>query len=369
MSVKRVALIHDWCTGMRGGEKVLDVLCELFPTADLYTLVYSAGKLTPCIENRRIVTSPLQRLPGIERYYRHLLPLMPWAIEQFDFSAYDVLISTSHCVAKGARPKAGALHWCYCHTPMRYVWDQYDDYFSPGRASWFVRQAMGLLRPSLQRWDIHTTSRVHHFIANSKNVQERIQRIYKRASKVIYPPADYSFYSFQDTLQQPSTQPFFLVVSALAPYKRVDLAIEVFNQSGRPLVIIGDGQENERLRAMAKPNIKFLGWLEPEQLRWHYQNCEALIFPGEEDFGIVPLEAMSAGRPVLAYGKGGALETVMEGKTGLFFASQTPNALSTLVNVFYKHSFDSTVIQAHASAFDREACKSQFRQTFVEVLE
>ncbi len=368
MSNKRVALIHDWCTGMRGGEKVLDVLCELFPEADLYTLVYVPGKLTPRIENRRIFASSLQQIPQIDKYYRHFLPLMPRAIEQFNFSGYDALISTSHCVAKGARPRSGATHWSYCHTPMRYVWDQYEEYFSADRASFAVRMAMRLVRPYLQRWDVRTVSQVTHFLANSKNVQERIQRIYRRDSRVIYPPVDHAFYSEPGASLRISQKPFYLMVSAFAPYKRVDLVVEAFNRSGKRLVIIGDGQESLKLKALAKRNIEFLGWLDAEALRWHYQNCEALLFPGVEDFGIVPLEAMSAGRPVVAYRKGGALETVVEGKTGLFFDQQTPEAIQATLERFQPQAFDPAAIQAHAHRFDRNACKEQFRQCFVEVL-
>jgi glycosyltransferase involved in cell wall biosynthesis len=364
----RIALVHDWLTGMRGGEKVLEALCEVFPEADVYTLVHTSGKVSPTIERHKIYTSFLQKIPGIHRTYRYYLPLMPRAIERFDFSGYDGLISTSHCVAKGAIPGPQTKHWSYCHTPMRYIWDQYDEYFGPGRASLFARAAMRLARPSLQKWDIVTVPRVHEFIANSENVRERIRRIYKRESQVIYPPVDVDFYSDRSPQSDSAASPFYLIVSALVPYKRVDLAIQAFNHLKKQLLIIGDGPEYDRLRALAGPNIHFSGWLPPEQLRWHYARCEALLFPGEEDFGIVPLEAMAAGRPVIAYRKGGALETVVEGKTGLFFNHQTAEDLLSALERLEPAHFHADEIRQHAQRFSRTRFIQQLRQTFVEVL-
>jgi glycosyltransferase involved in cell wall biosynthesis len=367
MGQQRVALVHDWLTGMRGGEKVLEVLCELFPDADLYTLVHIPGRVSPAIERHRIVTSFLQKLPAIERRYRYYLPLMPRAIEQFDLSGYDRVISTSHCVAKGVIPGPRATHWSYCHTPMRYIWDQYPEYFGPGRASWMTRIAMRLVRPYLRRWDIATVPRVQHFIANSQNVRERIQRIYHRDADVIYPPVDYEFYSQRPAeYDQETPPPFYLIVSALAPYKRIDLAVQAFNRWKQQLLIIGDGPELARLRAMAGPHVNFSGWLDAEPLRWHYAHCQALIFPGEEDFGIVPLEAMSAGRPVVAYRKGGALETVVEQKTGLFFDHQTPDSLLEALQRLNSVRFHPDTIRGHARQFSRQRCLEKFRQTFIE---
>lgn len=364
---KRVALIHDWLTGMRGGEKVLEVLCELFPDAPIFTLVHIPGSVSPLIERHSITTSFLQKIPGIARTYRYFLPLMPMAIDSFDFTNYDLMISTSHCVAKGAVPGPSTQHWSYCHTPMRYIWDQYREYFGPGRAGIAARLAMSAARPFLQRWDVRTASRVQHFLANSKNVQERIERIYHRESTVLYPPVDYDFYSSRpDQKDSEKTPPFYLIVSALVPYKRVDLAIRAFNRFEKRLLIIGDGPDYQRLRAMAGPNIHFSGWLDGEQLRWHYARCQALIFPGEEDFGIVPLEAMSAGRPVLAYRKGGALETVVDGKTGTFFEEPTPDALLAALQRMESQRFNPQDIQKHAQNFSRQRCMNAFRQTFVE---
>jgi glycosyltransferase involved in cell wall biosynthesis len=367
----KIALIHDWLTGMRGGEKVLEVLCEIFPAADVFTLVYAKGSVSPAIERHRIHTSPLQLLPGAPRYYRRLLPFMPWAIERFDFRGYDLLISTSHCVAKGAIPPIGAKHYCYCHTPMRYVWDQYDQYFAPGRSGRFTRALMKMLRPYLQQWDVHSSSRVNVFFANSANVAERIRRIYKRAAEVLYPPVDYEFYSQEDDgkdlppeIVEATSKPYHLIVSALAPYKRVELAIEAFLKLRRPLLIIGDGQEMASLRRYEGPFIRFLGWQEKEALRRCYAKCQALLFPGEEDFGIVPLEAMSAGRPVIALRKGGALETVRDGETGLFFDQPTGESLTDAVARCEKISWDGAAIQKHAKRFERSRCEESFRRAF-----
>jgi glycosyltransferase involved in cell wall biosynthesis len=352
---------------MRGGEKVLEEFCELFPSADIFTLLHVRGSVSPTIERHRILTSPLQKIPGIAKSYRHLLPLMPWAIEQLDLTGYDLVISTSHCVAKGVIPRGGAPHWCYCHTPMRYVWDQYDQYFGPGRAGLLTRTVMGMVRPALQRWDLRSNARVHHFIANSENVAERIRRIYQRDAVVIYPPVDFDFYSALPLNRQPEpSEPYYLIVSALAPYKRVDLAIEAFNDSGRKLLIVGEGQENRTLRRLARSDVQFLGWLERERMREFYSRCQALIFPGEEDFGIVPLEAMAAGRPVIAYRKGGALETVIEGVTGCFFDSQTLNALNAAIAQSAQIAWDPTAIRRHAAGFSRQRCVERLRRVFIE---
>jgi glycosyltransferase involved in cell wall biosynthesis len=364
MGKRRVALVHDWLTGMRGGEKVLEVLCELFPSADLFTLVHLPGKASPLIERHRIVTSPLQHVPKIGTYYRHLLPLMPWAMERLDFTGYDLVISTSHCVAKAAKKQPGAVHWSYCHTPMRYIWDQFEDYFGPGRSSALVRFAMRAVRPYLQTWDVAVCDRVDHFLANSRNVQQRIKRIYKRDSEVIYPPVDHAFFS-QPAGPRPIEEPYFLIVSAFAPYKRLDIALETFKRLSKKVVVIGDGQDEARLKSIAGPNASFLGWRQNEELRGHFAYCRALIFPGVEDFGIVPLEAMSAGAPVIAFGQGGALETVRDGVTGLFFSEQTVESLVEALDRFERTNFDKAAIQAHAAEFSRQRCLERFRKTFL----
>ncbi len=292
---------------------------------------------------------------------------MPWAIDRLNFSGYDLIISTSHCVAKAAKPSRGAHHVCYCFTPMRYIWDQYvqHSYFGPGRASLPVRLAMKTVRPFLQQWDIATVPRVNEFIGISKNVQERIKRIYKRDSGLIYPPVNDEFYAAPSGVV-PAKEPFYLIVSALAPYKRIDLAIDVFRERGDRLLIVGEGQDSNMLKRLAGPKTEFLGWLSNEELRGLYQSCRALIFPGEEDFGIVPVEAMGRRLPVIALGKGGALETVLENETGVFFKEPTVEDLGDAISRFEKLTFDRARIGRHAQAFSKKRCQEALRSFFIE---
>ncbi len=355
----RVALVHDWLTGMRGGEKCLEVLCELYPDAEIFTLLHHKGTVSPTIERLTIHTSFIQALPFSKKRYRNYLPLFPSAIDKFDLTPYDLIISTSHCVAKGAIPRKDALHVCYCHTPMRYVWEMYNEYFGKDRAGSFTRIIMPAIARYLRSWDVRTSSRVHHFIANSENVRKRIQRHYHRDAEVIYPPVDVSQFQLSDR-----DDGYFLIVSAFAPYKRIDLAIEAFNKLRERLVIVGGGPEERRLRTLAKSNIEFVGWAATEQLIEYYRGCRALVFPGEEDFGIVPLEAMASGKPVVAYGKGGVLETVVErgeNPTGLFFHEQTSKSLLEAIQKFRTMTFDSHEIRNHAARFDRSIYKSKMK--------
>jgi glycosyltransferase involved in cell wall biosynthesis len=349
-----VALVHDWLTGMRGGEKCLEVLCELFPDAPIYTLLHNKGTMSPLIESKKIVTSFIDSLPKKTEKYRSYLPLFPVAMEQFDFSEFDLVISTSHAIAKNAKVRSDALHICYCHTPMRYVWEMYGQYFGKENAGLLTRAAMRTVRPLLRSWDVRTAHRVHYYIANSENVRKRIQRYYNREAVVIFPPVD----TDQFTLSA-SDEGYFLMVTALVPYKRVDLAIEAFNRSGERLLIVGKGTETEKLKAMAKSNIEFLGWKIDDELSHLYRGCKALIFPGEEDFGIVPLEAMATGKPVVAFGKGGALETVVEGTTGTFFYAQTVESLSESLMKIRTIKFDPAIIRNHAVRFTRSIYKQK----------
>lgn len=365
----KVALVHDWLTGMRGGEKCLEVFCELFPQADLYTLLHVTGSVSPIIERMRILTSPLQYLPGISAHYRYWLPVMPSLIERFAMQGYDLIVSSSHCVAKGVIPGPHSYHVGYCHTPMRYIWDQYEDYFGPQRGNLLVRTLMPRIVSRLRTWDYTASRRVHQFVANSQNVRERIQRFYQRDAQVIYPPVDTAFFTPNGSSNNlRGSQPgFFLVVTALAPYKRVDLAIQAFNHLRDPLVIIGTGPEERRLRRLAGPTITFLGWVDNGTLRWYYQHCRALIFPGEEDFGIVPVEAQAVGCPVIAYAKGGALETVVEGETGTFFPHQTDDDLIEAVQRFERMTFDPKRLRQQALRFDRSVFKRQISQILQEI--
>lgn len=358
----RVALVHDWLTGMRGGERCLEVFCELFPQADLYTLLHVPGSVSPTIESRRIVTSFIQRLPSVERHYRYYLPLFPAAVARFDLSGYDLVLSSSHCVAKGARAPDHGFHVCYCFTPMRYVWDLYEDYF--GRGAGLVSRAMTRpLAAALRRWDRQSSRRVNQFVAISRHVADRIQRCYGRTADVIYPPVDVQRFELAG---EPEGD-FYLVVSALAPYKRIDLAVDAANRLQRRLVIVGTGPEESRLRARAGGTVAFVGWRSDAEIALLYRQCRALLFPGLEDFGIVPLEAMAAGRPVIAYAAGGVLETVAgiddggEPPTGILVREQTVDAFTAAIERFEAEAqrFSPKVLRARAEAFDRPRFKAR----------
>lgn len=351
----KVALVQDWLTGMRGGEKVLEVLCELFPEADLFTLIHNPGSVSEVIERRRIFTSFINRLPGKRTRYRYYLPLFPTAIELFNFKEYDLILSTSHCVAKGVRTPPGTVHISYIHTPMRYVWDMYEEYFGPDKIGPLQRLLIPFFASYLRMWDVTSSHRVDHFIANSRHVARRIWRYYRREATVIHPPVDTETF-------RPGGEPgdYYLMITALVPYKRVDLAIRVFNRLGRRLIIIGSGPDKKRLQSLAEKNVEFLDWLPSQRIVKYAAGCRALIFPGEEDFGIVPLEVQSCGRPVVAYGRGGALETVIpyDGSnprecTGVFFHEQTETALEAAIRQCESVSWDSRFIRRHAEKFGK----------------
>lgn len=362
----RVALVHDWLTGMRGGERCLEVFGEFYPQADLYTLLHLPGTVSPVIERRRIVTSFVQRLPGAARRYRYYLPLFPAAIERFDLRGYDLVLSSSHCVAKGVLAPGG-LHVCYCFTPMRYVWDMYGEYFGRS-AGLLMRGLMPPVAAALRRWDRRTSGRVDQFVAISRFVADRIRRCYGRPAEVIYPPVDVQRFR----LAEEEPEDFYLVVSALAPYKRVDLAVAAASRLGRRLLIVGSGPEEAKLRALAGRTVEFLGWRDDDEVADLYRRCRALLFPGLEDFGIVPLEAMAAGRPVIAFGAGGALETVVppdgeEPATGVFFPEQTVEALVQAIRRFETgaHRFQPKALRARAEQFDRPRFKERMA-TYLE---
>jgi len=359
----KVAFVHDWLTGMRGGEKVLEAACEMFPDAEIYTLIHRPDRVSAALNSRTIHASPLNALPGAHRYYRYLLPLMPTAIESFDVSGFDLVISFSHCVAKGISlaPRGGRrpLHLCYCHTPMRYVYDQFDDYFAGG-ARVGLKRGAALLRPFLIDWDQKTSRGVDSFMANSENVRGRIRAAYARDATVVYPGVETEFYR---PAKSPSTssRPYYLIAGALVPYKRVDLAIAACRELGVRLKIAGVGTERPRLEKMAEgAPVEFVGWQSDEDLRELYRGCEAFLFPADEDFGIAPVEAMACGRPVIAFKKGGALETVRDGVTGVFFDEQTAESLAAAMRRAKDIRFDADEIRAHAIRFDAKCFKKGF---------
>jgi glycosyltransferase involved in cell wall biosynthesis len=361
----RVALVHDWLTGMRGGEKVLDVLCELYPDADLFTLIHEPGRLNPRIERHRITTSVLQQFPALKRRYRHCLPFFPALIERFDFSGYDLVVSSSHCVAKSVIVPPGTVHVCYCHSPMRYAWDQFEAYFGVDRVGPAAHYL--LYRPvmrRLARWDARTAGRVGRFVANSRYVAGRIERYYNRASTVVYPPVDTTFY--EPSAAAPG--PHFLIVSALVPYKRIDLAIDATRRAGRTLRIVGEGPERARLEAEGHRHVTFLGRLPDEAVREEYRQAAAVLLPAEEDFGIVPLEAQACGRPVVALGKGGALETVLDGETGVLVPDSDPATWAAALARIDTLRLSPDAARRQAERFSRDACLTRLKQVIDETV-
>jgi glycosyltransferase involved in cell wall biosynthesis len=353
----RVVMVHDWLTGMRGGEKCLEVLCRRWPHARLLTLLHRRGSVSPDIERLDVRTSFLQYLPGVHRYYRYLLPLMPLAAG-WRVPPCDLVVSFSHCVAKSARPPQGTPHVCYCFTPMRYAWHMRQAYFGRGLKA----RVLDTILRRLRDWDRRTAERVSHFVAISQTVQRRIRECYGRDSAVIYPPVDTEFYR-PAPLER---EGFYLAVSAFAPYKRLDLAIEASRRLNRPLIVIGTGQEEQRLRKTAGPDVQFLGWQPDEVIRDAMRRCRALLFPGEEDFGIVPVEAMACGAPVIALGKGGATETVIppggrREPTGLWFMEQSVDSLCDAMQMFEANrgEFGAAAARRQALRFNAERFREE----------
>src|SRR5436190_6929758 len=313
---------------MRGGEKALEVFCEIFPEADLFTLVYLPGTTSPIIERRTVTRSAIQWLPFAGRLYRQYLPLFPIAVEQFDLDGYDLVISTSHCAAKSVVVTGRSRHLCYCLTPMRYAWDQFDAYFGPERVGKLGNLMLRPILASLARWDRSTEGRVHRYLAISQYVARRIAVYYNRESTLVYPPVDTEFYTPDPDPQAADTKPRFLVVSALVPYKRVDLAMMAARHAGFGLTVVGNGPERANLERLTGDGIELAGWLSDEEIRTLYRSSTAAILPGEEDFGIVPVEAQACGRPVVALGRAGALDTVIDGETGVLFEEATVESLA-----------------------------------------
>ncbi len=357
----KVAIIHDWLNGMRGGEKVLEELLDIFPQADVFTLFLEEENISEKIKSHRIIPSSLNRHRLIRKYYRHFLPLFPSAIEEFNLKEYDVVISSSHCVAKGIIPHPTSLHISYIYSPMRYIWDQYYPYFGnmKGLKKFYVKRNISRLRT----WDVTSSSRVDHFVAISRLVQERIWRYYRRTSTVIHPPVHTEIFQ----LSSNPRRDYFLTVSALVPYKANDLLVEAFNQTGDRLIIVGKGSEEKKLRKIARENIEFKKDLPQEELIELYRNAIAFVFAGVEDFGIAFVEAQACGTPVVAYRKGGVMDIVSDG-TGILFEHQTTGDLIDAVNKIKKTNFKPSFLRENSLKFSRENFKMKFKNYVEEVI-
>lgn len=342
-----MTLCHDWLVGMRGGERVLEVLCRRFPDAPIYTLISHPSALTATIREHEIRESLLRRLPAATTKYRLYLPLMPAAIEAFRPARADLVLSTSHCVAKGLRTGPGTRHLCYCFTPMRYAWLFFEEYFGHNPVR---RMVLRPILAALRRWDRRSAGRVDMFVAISHHVRDRIRRFYDRDAEVVYPPVDTDFW----TPGTGGSGGYDLVVSAMVPYKRVDLVVDAYNRSGRKLKVVGSGPLLDKLTSGTRSNIEFLGWVGNDQLRELYRGCRCLIFPGEEDFGLIPVEVQACGRPVVALARGGATETVVDGASGCLFAAQDSSSLNEAVERSMGIRWDPAAIRANAERFGTE---------------
>jgi glycosyltransferase involved in cell wall biosynthesis len=347
----RVAVVHDWLTGMRGGERVLEGIFALFPEAELFTLLQIPGSVSPIIERRVTHRSAIQRLPAAARFYRHYLPLFPFAIEQFDLDRFDLVISSSHCAAKAVVRTGRSVHVCYCHSPMRYAWDQFEAYFGEERVGRLAGRLLRRYMRRLARWDAETSGRVDRFIANSRHVAARIGRYYGRHAEVVHPPVDTEFFTPEGRL----TDNYLLVVSALVPYKRLDLAIAAAEAAGLPLKVVGRGPELGRLRRLGSSNAEFLGTRSNEEIRQLYRGAMALLMPGEEDFGMVPVEAQACGCPVVALGRGGALETIVDGVTGVLVPDSSVLAFAEGLRRARDTRFEVAALRDNAARFSRDA--------------
>ena len=353
----KVAIVHYWLVTMRGGEKVVEELCKIYPEADIFTLVCDRDKLSPLLRSKTIVTSFMQKIPGARKHYTKMLPIMPFALEELDLQKYDLIISSESGPAKGVITRPDALHICYCHSPMRYIWDSYHTY---RRDLGIVgRTVMTLTAPLLRVWDVTTAARVDAFVANSAHVARRIRRFYRRDATVIHPPVSVDDFAITD-----APGDFYLCAGQLVSYKRVDMAVRAFTRMNKKLVVIGEGGQLAALKKIAGPSIEFLGYQPFSVLRDHLSRCRALIFPGEEDFGILPVEAMASGRPVIAFDSGGAQETVSSDAVGVKFAEQTEESLIDAVNRFEarESEFDPAAIRRHAEGFSAEIFRTRMKQ-------
>ncbi len=362
----RVVLGHDWLTGLRGGERVLEVLARTWPEAPILTLLHRRAALPPGLRTRRLIASPLQRWPAVHRYYRWLLPLFPAAVRALRCPPCDLLITTSHCAIKAVRPPRGARHLCYCFTPMRYAWTFADEYF--GRHT-PLRMAVSPVLAALRHWDRTTAGRVDRFATISRHVRDRIWQAYERDADIVYPPVRLDFFTpAPSSAARVPAEPYDLAVAALVPYKRLDLAVRVCSRLGRRLLIVGVGSELARLRRRAGPSVQFLGSVSDNDLRELYRGCRCLVFPGEEDFGLAPVEAQACGRPVVAYARGGATESVVDGETGVLFTPQTEDALAAALARADTIHWDSARIRRQAERFSETAFWESFARAIAACL-
>jgi len=358
----RVALIHDHLAQDGGAEKVLKVFADMFPCADIYTLLYEQKNADQYYKNRTINTSIIQKLPGGVKHYQWYMPFMPMAVEFFDLSNYDLVISDTSSFAKGVITNIDTLHICYCHTPTRYIWSDTHQYIKELKYNKYFKKIISLVLNYIRMWDRMAADRVDKYIANSHFIQKRIKKYYRRNSQVIYPPVDVDRFKISNEIGD-----YFLIGGRLAPYKRVDIVIKAFNKlkmQSFKLKIFGDGVDTDRLKKIAKnnPNIEFLGRVSDEEIVDLYSKCLAFIHPQEEDFGITAIEAMACGRPVIAYKKGGAIETVIAGETGLFFDEQDANFLVKVIEKFESNKFSSQKIYSHAQQFSTERFKKEIME-------
>lgn len=361
--VLKVAVVHYWLVGMRGGERVLEQILTCFPEADLFTHVFDPSAVSPLIRDRRVTESFIGKFPGARKHYQKYLQFMPRALEELDVSDYDLVLSSESGPAKGVIAGPEARHLCYCHSPMRYIYDHYPAYRAPlGRLK---RAYFSHLAHRLRMWDFVSAARVDRFVANSSFVRARIRRVYGRDADVIHPPVDLETYS---PIPAPGRD-YYLCVSELVGYKRVDLAIEAVRGTNRVLRVVGDGEAAEALRRNAPANVEFLGRVEADRMREIYGSAKALLFPGEEDFGIVPVEAMACGTPVIAYGSGGARDSVRDGVTGLFFDAQSAPAMRTAIERFEAMDFPVEPIARHAEGFSPENFRQQFTAAVGRMME
>ncbi len=351
----RAALVHHWFLAMSGGEKVCESICEILGAPDLYSIVADPNSLSPILKKSSLKTSFIQRLPRARRHYRYYAALFPLAVESFDLSSYDLVISSDSSVVKGIKTPPETCHICFCHSPMRYAWNAFHDYT---REFGMIKKGLSSIVMSyLAMFDYAASARVDYFVAPSETSRKRIQKYYRRQAAVIHPPCDTDRFKPSDRVDS-----YYLFVGRLVGYKMADLAVKVFNANKKRLLIVGEGPEMQRLKAMASKNIEFLGWVPDDELSKVYANCRALIFPGEEDFGIVPVEAQASGRPVIAYAKGGALETVIPNETGVFFYDRSVGSLAMAIDEFEKRmdKFDTQKIVQNAYRFSKPNFLARF---------